>query len=183
MLGPGEIHLRNLRQLTFGGENAEAYFSADGKRLSLQATTAKDRCDQIYQMAVPTSGTQPRLVPVTTGKGRHTCSYFFPNASRLIFSSTRHLGDDCPPQPDRSKGYVWPLYNYQLYTALPDGSDVKRLSNTQSYDAEATICKDGSVIFTSDRDGDLELYRMNLDGTGVRRITNAPGYDLSLIHI
>lgn len=177
VLGPGEIHLRNLRQITFGGENAEAYFSADGKRLSLQATTAKDRCDQIYQMAVPTSGTQPRLVPVTTGKGRHTCSYFFPNSSRLIFSSTRHLGDDCPPQPDRSKGYVWPLYNYQLYTSLPDGSDVKRLSNTQSYDAEATVCKDGSVIFTSDRDGDLELYRMNLDGTGVRRITNAPGYD------
>jgi hypothetical protein len=72
----------------------------------------------------------PRLVPVTAGKGRHTCSYFFPDASRLIFSSTRHLGDDCPPQPDRSKGYVWPLYNYQLYTSLPDGSDVKRLSNT-----------------------------------------------------
>ena len=178
VLGPGEKHLRNLRQLTFGGENAEAYFSADGKRLSLQATTPTDRCDQIYQLTIPTKGSEPpRLVPVTFGKGRHTCSYFFPDASRLIFSSTRHLGDDCPPQPDRSKGYVWPLYNYQMYTSLPDGSDVKRLSNTTSYDAEATVCKDGSVIFTSDRDGDLELYRMNLDGSGVKRITNAPGYD------
>jgi len=182
VLGPGEKHLRNLRQLTFGGENAEAYFSADGKKLSLQATTATDRCDQIYQLTIPGSGPTvgappPRLQPVTFGKGRHTCGYFFPDSSRLIFSSTRHLGDECPPVPDRSKGYVWPLYNYQIYSSLPDGSDVKRISNTQSYDAESTICKDGSVIFTSDRDGDLELYRMNLDGSGVRRLTSAPGYD------
>ncbi len=178
VIGPSEKHLRNLRQLTFGGENAEAYFSADGKRLSLQATTASDRCDQIYHLPVPTTaGPTPSLIPVSQGKGRHTCSYFFPDASRLIFSSTRHLGNDCPPTPDRSKGYVWPLYNYQIYTSLPDGSDVRRLTNTSSYDAEATICKDGSVIFTSDRDGDLELYRMNLDGSGVKRITNSPGYD------
>ncbi len=178
VLSQTEKHLRNLRQLTFGGENAEAYFSADGKKLSLQATTATDRCDQIYQIDVPApGGPAPKLVPVTQGQGRHTCSYFFPDASRLIFSSTRHLGDACPPQPDRSKGYVWPLYNYQIYTSKPDGSDLKRISNTQSYDAEATVCKDGSVIFTSDRDGDLELYRMNLDGSGVKRLTTAPGYD------
>ncbi len=178
VIGPMEKHLRNLRQLTFGGENAEAYFSQDGKKLSLQATTAADRCDQIYQLDVPQPGAAaPKLLPVSQGKGRHTCSYFFPDASRIIFSSTRHLGDGCPPEPDRSKGYVWPLYNYQIYSSLPDGSDVKRLSNTASYDAESTICKDGSVIFTSDRDGDLELYRMNLDGSGVKRLTTAPGYD------
>lgn len=177
-LDPKEKHLRQLRQLTFGGENAEAYFSADGKKLSLQATTAGDRCDQIYEMAVPNVGAAPpRLLPISRGQGRNTCSYFFPDSSRVIFSSTRHLGSDCPTPPDRSRGYVWPLFNYQIYSTLPDGRDPRRLSNTSAYDAEATVCKDGSVIFTSDRDGDLELYRMNLDGSGVKRLTRAPGYD------
>lgn len=177
-LSPSEKHLRNLRQLTFGGENAEAYFSADGRQLSLQATTSVDRCDQIYRLEVPaTSGLMPKLLPVSHGKGRHTCSYFSPDASRILFSSTRHVSNDCPTPPDRSKGYVWPLFHYQIYSSKPDGSDAVRLTNTSSYDAEATVCKDGSVIFTSDRDGDLELYRMNLDGTGVKRLTQAPGYD------
>lgn len=177
LIHPDERHLANLRQLTFGGENAEAYFSADGKRLSLQATTALDRCDQIYHLDLGGDHGQPALQPVSGGHGRHTCSYFFPSGDRLLFSSTRHLGDSCPPPPDHSKGYVWPLYNYQIYTAKPDGSDVQRLTQTAGYEAESTICHDGSVIFTSDRDGDLELYRMNLDGTGVKRLTFAPGYD------
>ena len=178
VLHPDEKHLANLRQLTAGGENAEAYWSFDGKRLSLQATTASDRCDQIYTLDLGDSGTGLGLLkPISGGHGRHTCSYFSPSGDRVLFSSTRHLGDACPPTPDRSKGYVWPLYNYQIYSSKPDGSDLKRLTQTQAYDAEATICKDGSVLFTSDRDGDLELYRMNLDGTGIKRLTNAPGYD------
>ncbi|MFO0573498.1 MAG: M28 family peptidase [Polyangia bacterium] len=182
VLLPTERHLRNLRQLTFGGENAEAYFSFDGKRLSMQSTTAADRCDQIYTLDVgpllTAAGTPPRpLAPLSAGHGRNTCSFFVPDGSRVLFSATRHVGDACPPVPDRSKGYVWPLYNYQIYSARPDGSDVRRLTDTTSYDAEATICRDGSVVFTSDRDGDLELYRMNLDGTGVKRLTFAAGYD------
>lgn len=180
VLLPTERHLRNLRQLTFGGENAEAYFSFDGKRLSMQSTTAADRCDQIYTLDVSplAAGAAPRpLVPLSAGHGRNTCSFFVPDGSRVLFSATRHAGDACPPVPDRSKGYVWPLYNYQIYSARPDGSDVRRLTDTTSYDAEATICRDGSVVFTSDRDGDLELYRMNLDGSGVKRLTFAPGYD------
>ena len=181
VLAPAEKHLRNLRQLTFGGENAEAYFSLDGTRLSMQSTTGSDRCDQIYTLdltQVLRGGAQPAPPrAVTTGQGRHTCSYFFPDASRVLFSSTRHLGNDCPPTADRSKGYVWSLYNYQIYTSKPDGSDVRRVTNTTAYDAEATVCKDGSVVFTSDRDGDLELYRMNLDGSGLKRLTFAPGYD------
>ena len=178
LLHPDERHLGQLRQLTAAGENAEAYWSFDGQRLSLQATTANDKCDQIYTLDLGTPGMGlGTLNPVSGGHGRHTCSYYFPGGDRLLFSSTRHLGEACPPTPDRSKGYVWPLYNYQIYSSKPDGSDLKRLTQTQAYDAEATVCRDGSVIFTSDRDGDLELYRMNLDGTGVKRLTNAPGYD------
>lgn len=178
---PQEHHLRNIQQVTFGGENAEAYWSANGRYLSLQATTKQDRCDQIYIADVGSllAGSSPgaSLRRLTDGKGRTTCSYFFPDASRVLFSSTRHAGEACPPPPDRSKGYVWPLYNYQLYTARPDGSDLRRLTQTSAYDAEATICHDGTVVFTSDRDGDLELYRMKVDGTGLMRLTQAPGYD------
>lgn len=178
VLHPNERHLRNLRQLTFGGENAEAYFAKDGRHLIMQSTTAQDRCDQIYSLEVPV-GSAPLgpLRPISLGHGRNTCSYYFPDNSRVLFASTRHNGDACPPTPDRSKGYVWPLYNYQIYTARPDGSDVKRLTTSGNYDAEATVCHDGSVVFTSDRDGDLELYSMKLDGSGLKRLTNAPGYD------
>ena len=178
VIHPSERHLRTLRQLTFGGENAEAYFAQDGQHLIMQSTTAQDRCDQIYSLAVP-KGTEllAPARPITMGHGRNTCSYYFPDNSRVLFAATRHNGDACPPTPDRSKGYVWPLYNYQIYTARPDGSDVKRLLTSGNYDAEATVCKDGSVVFTSDRDGDLELYRMKLDGSGLKRLTNAPGYD------
>lgn len=178
VLHPNERHLRNLRQLTFGGENAEAYFAQDGRHLIMQSTTAQDRCDQIYSLEVPIgSAALAPLRPISQGHGRNTCSYYFPDNSRVLFASTRHNGDGCPPTPDRSKGYVWPLYNYQIYTARPDGSDAKRLISSGNYDAEATVCKDGSVVFTSDRDGDLELYRMKLDGSGLVRLTNAPGYD------
>ena len=178
IIHPSERHLRNLRQLTFGGENAEAYFAQDGKHLIMQSTTARDHCDQIYSVEVPDGNALlAAMRPISAGHGRNTCSYIFPDNSRVLFASTRHNGDACPPQPDRSKGYVWPLYNYQIYTALPDGSDAKRLTSSGNYDAEATVCKDGSVVFTSDRDGDLELYRMRLDGSGLQRITNAPGYD------
>ena len=170
-----EKHLKNLRQLTFAGENAEAYFSADDRWLIYQGHVGDDTCDQIYIMDI--GGGNRRLA--STGKGRTTCGYFFPAGDRILFSST-HLGSPaCPPKPDYSQGYVWPLdKSYDIFTAQPDGSNLARLTATAGYDAEATISRDGKkIVFTSVRDGDLELYTMDSDGATVRRLTHEPGYD------
>jgi Tol biopolymer transport system component len=171
---PGERHLRNVRQLTFGGENAEAYFSFDGKLLILQSTRDGRGCDQEYVMGA--DGSAPHLV--STGQGRVTCGYFLPGDDRILYSSTHGLGPDCPPKPDHSMGYVWALYDYQLYTARPDGSDLRPLAHVPgAYTAEATVSRDGWIVFTSTRDGDLDLYKMRLDGSGLVRLTAEPGYD------
>jgi len=171
---PGERHLRNVRQLTFGGENAEAYFSFDGKELVFQATPDGAGCDQEYVMRADGSGVRR----VSNGSGRVTCGYFFPDGSRLLWSSTHGSGPECPPRPDLSEGYVWALHDYQLYTALPDGTDLRPLSPAPgTYNAEATISAGGAVVFTSTRDGDLDLYSMRLDGSGLRRLTRTVGYD------
>jgi Tol biopolymer transport system component len=171
---PGERHLRNVRQLTFGGENAEAYFSFDGRELVFQATPPGAGCDQQYVMGA--DGGAARLV--STGKGRVTCGYFFPDGSRILYSSTHASGPECPPKPDMSEGYVWALYDYQLYTARPDGSDLRPLAPAPgAYTAEATVSADGWIVFTSTRDGDLDLYKMRLDGSSLTRLTDTPGYD------
>jgi Tol biopolymer transport system component len=161
--------------LTHAGENAEAYFSADGTQLIFQATLpGVTRCDQIFVM--DTSGLNAHMV--SNGKGRTTCSYFFPTGDRILYSSTYAASAECPPPPDMSKGYVWSLDEYDIYSAAPDGSDLRRLTDVPGYDAEATISRDGShVIFTSTRDGDLDLYSMNTDGGAVKRLTNEVGYD------
>ena len=131
-----EKHLRNIRQLTFGGQNAEAYFSADGKKLIFQSTRDPLQCDQIFVMN--TDGSDQHMV--SNGKGRTTCSYFYPDGKKMLYSST-HLGSvDCPPKPDYSKGYVWAIYpSYDIFTANPDGSDIKQLTKEPGYDAEAII--------------------------------------------
>jgi TolB protein len=172
---PDERHLRNVRQLTFGGENAEAYFSADGKRLIFQSTRDGYPADQIYTMR--RDGGELRRV--STGKGRCTCAYFFPNGRRILFSSTHLAGDAPPPPPDRSRGYVWGLFpSYEIFTARPDGSDLRRITDHPGYDAEATISPRGDrIVFTSLREGDLDLYTMDRDGKNVRRVTRALGYD------
>ncbi len=177
---PEEKHLHNIRQLTFGGQNAEAYFSADDKYLIFQHQGDGVPCDQIYTIPVNTSDGKPatpRLV--STGKGRTTCSYFFPSGDRILFSSTHAASAECPPRPDYSKGYVWPVYDgYDIYTAKPDGSDLKQLTNTPGYDAEATVTRDGKKIaFTSMRDGDLDIYVMDADGSHVKQLTHELGYD------
>ncbi|HEY7402300.1 MAG TPA: hypothetical protein VIB39_02165 [Candidatus Angelobacter sp.] len=177
---PGEKHLRNVRQLTFGGQNAEAYFSFDDRYLIFQHQGGNVPCDQIYTIPVETPDgkpAQPKLV--STGKGRTTCSYFFPSGNRILFSSTHAATAECPPKPDYSKGYVWPIYpTYDIYTAKPDGSDVRRLTNSPGYDAEATITRDGKhIVFTSMRNGDLDIYTMDADGSHVRQLTHELGYD------
>ena len=175
LLLPAEKHLRNIKQLTFGGENAEAYFSSDGKQLIFQSTRDDRGCDQIYTMNVDGSG----LKMISTGEGRTTCSYFYPGAKRVLYSST-HLGDkQCPPKPDFSRGYVWAVYpTFDIFSAKPDGSDLKQLTSTPGYDAETTITLDGKkLVFTSMRDGDLDIYTMDADGKNVRRLTNELGYD------
>ena len=175
LLLPDEKHLRNIKQLTFGGENAEAYFSADGKQLIFQATREGHGCDQIYTMNV--DGSNVKMI--SNGEGRTTCSYFYPGNKRVLYSST-HLGDkQCPAPPDRSRGYVWAVYpTYDVFSANSDGSNPKQLTNTPGYDAETTITLDGKkLVFTSMRDGDLDIYTMDADGKNVRRLTSELGYD------
>jgi len=171
---PQEKHLRNVRQLTFGGENAEAYFSSDGKKLIFQSTRDGRECDQIYTMNI--DGSDVRLV--STGDGRTTCSYFFPGDKRVLYSSTHLGGRQCPPKPDFSKGYVWAVYDtFDIFTANPDGSNLKQLTNAPGYDAETTISRTGKLAFTSKRDGDLDIYTMDANGKNVKRLTNELGYD------
>jgi TolB protein len=172
---PKEVHLRNIRQLTFDGDNAEAYFSLDGQKIIFQSTREPRKCDQIFTMN--TDGSNVKLV--STGRGRTTCGYFTPDGKRIIYASTHLGGPDCPPPADRSEGYVWAIYpTYDIFSAKTDGTDMKRLTTTDGYDAEGTISPDGKkIVFTSARDGDLEIYDMNLDGTQQRRLTNELGYD------
>ena len=172
---PKEAHLKNLRQLTFAGENAEAYFSSDDKWLIFQGHEDPASCDQIYTMDV--QGGQRRLV--STGRGRTTCSYIFPGGKKILYSSTHLASPACPPKPDYSRGYVWPIEaSYDIFTADWDGRNVKQLTTLPGYDAEATLSRDGKkIVFTSTRDGDLDLYSMNSDGSDVRRLTSEPGYD------
>ncbi|WP_419165709.1 TolB family protein [Candidatus Palauibacter sp.] len=172
---PGERRFASLTQLTFEGENAEAYFSSDGERLIFQRRYEGEyECDQIFTISV--EGGDRNLV--STGLGRTTCAYFFPDDSRIVYSSTHHASEACPTPPDLRQGYVWALYDYDIYTARPDGSDVQAIFSSPGYDAEATISPDGSrIVFTSTRDGDLDIYSMNPDGSDVRQLTDEPGYD------
>ncbi len=181
---PQENHFKNVQQLTFGGDNAEAYFSFDGKYLVFQKTNPAEgiMCDQIWLGKVPAQGEafQPKLV--STGTGRTTCAYFYPDGKHILYGST-HLGStECPPLPDRAKygnRYIWPIYeSFDIFKADLNGKIVKQLTHTKGYDAEATISPKGDkMVFTSMRDGDLDLYTMDLDGNNVKRITTALGYD------
>ena len=174
---PGEIHLSDLRQLTFGGENAEAYWSPNGAELTYQAHADPGGCDRIFRL--PLTVPRPTPIPVSSGAGAATCSFFVPGTKDLIFSSTHLGGAACPPPPDRSRGYVWALYPaYDIFRVSADGSNLRRLTDTPGYDAEATVCRvDGSIVFASVRDGDLDIYRMDADGKNVRRLTHEVGYD------
>ncbi len=172
---PRETHLRHVKQLTFWGQNAEAYFSFDGKRLIFQSTREPYKCDQIFVMNV--DGSDQHLV--STGKGKTTCGYFYKDGRHILYSSTHLAGAECPPRPDYSKGYVWGVYSsFQIFYATDAGTILKQLTTGPGYNAEATLSADGKkIVFTSSRDGDLEIYTMNADRTRVRRLTHELGYD------
>jgi len=172
---PGEVHLKNIRQLTFGGQNAEAYWSNDGKRLIFQATEPGYPDEQIFMMNA--DGSDKHLV--STGKGRCTCSYFLPGDKKVIFSSTHERNPGPQKPPDYSKGYVWRVNpDYAMYEANPDGSDIRPLIKKDGYVAETTVDPKGRyMVFTGTWEGDLEIYRANLDGTHIKRLTHEVGYD------
>jgi Tol biopolymer transport system component len=172
---PLEARLTNVRQLTAGGQNAEAYFSPDGQRLIFQSTMpGVTECDQQFTMTL--DGQDVRLV--STGGGRTTCGYFYHGGDRILYSSTHRVSEACPLPPDRSQGYVWGLDPYDIYTAPAGGGEPELLFGSPAYDAEATVSPDGeTIVFTSARDGDLEIYTIRTDGTDLRRLTHEVGYD------
>ena len=185
ILYPDEKHFKNIQQLTFGGDNAEAYFSYDGEWLIFQKTYAKEGipCDQMYIGKIPTKAGE-KFVPklVSTGKGRTTCGAFTKDGKHVIYAST-HLGSgDCPPVPDRAKygnKYIWPLYDsYDIFMADLNGKIVKQLTNSKGYDAEATLSPDGKkMLYTSTKDGDIDMYVMDLKTGKEKKVTNLLGYD------
>jgi TolB protein len=172
---PQERHFASLRQLTFGGENAEAYLSFDEKRLIFQSTRDSLHCDQEFVMDIATGATHM----VSSGNGRTTCGYFLPGDTTILYASTHLAGPECPPLPDFSHGYTWAVYpGYDIFFARPDGSNTRRITHTPGYDAEATVSPTGDrIVFTSMRNGDLDLYSMALDGSDVRQLTYETGYD------
>lgn len=172
---PEEARFASLQQLTHGGTNAEAYFSAEGDRLIFQSTwPGVSECDQIFTMRLDGSNLQQ----ISTGEGRTTCGYFFPGGDLVLFSSTHPAGAMCPPAPDRSRGYVWGLFEYDIFTRDLVTGEVRSLTSTPGYDAEATISPDGrTIIFTSMRSGDLDLWAMGADGSNPRQLTSSLGYE------
>ncbi len=174
---PDEKHLKNVKQLTFGGENAEAYFDQTGKELILQSTRDGHKCDAIYRMT-PDGKNVRQVSPSGAKAGRTTCSFIRPDG-KIIYSSTHGHGGGCLKNPDHSQGYVWKVYpQLDVWIADGDGKHAKVLFQSPGYDAETTVChKDGRMVFTSSKDGDLEIYAMDKDGKNVKRLTHTPGYD------
>jgi TolB protein len=172
---PGETHFKSLKKLTFGGQNAEAYFNSDASQIIFQSARDGHPCDAIYRMNA--DGSHVRMV--SSGEGVTTCSFIQPDGKAILYASTHLGGKDCPPRPDMSKGYVWAIYkSYDIFRADPEGGNVVRLTSTDGYDAECVYSFDGKkIIFTSVRTGDLELFTMDPDGKNVEQITNTPGYD------
>lgn len=171
----GEKRLKNIKQLTFGGENAEAYFSSDGKQITFQSKRDNLKCDQIFTMN--SDGSNVKMI--SNGEGKTTCSFFHKNRKKIIYSSTFGAAKECPPPPDYSMGYVWAVSpGYDIYEANADGSNIKKLTNTPGYDAEAVVSPNGKkIVFTSTRDGDLDIYSMDINGKNVKRLTTEEGYD------
>lgn len=171
-----EQHMKNVSQLTFDGDNGEAYFSPDGRKLIFQSNRGGYACDKIWVMNI--DGSDKHMV--SPDHGAHTCSFFFPDGKRIIFSSTSHLLGACPQKPKMPQGthFIWPLYPYNIFVADEDGSDMKKITDNPKYDAEPIVSPDGKqIVFGSQREGDFDIYIMNSDGSNVRRLTDRIGYD------
>lgn len=185
LLYPEEKHFKNIRQLTFGGDNAEAYWSFNSKMISFQSNNKAWglNCDQIFYMPIEgmdlSKGQKAPLI--STGKGRTTCAFFMPNNKQILFASTHLGGDECPKDPGRAPGgkYLWPIYEtFDIFISDLKGKVKKQLTNTPGYDAEATVSPKGDkIVFTSTRNGDLDLYIMDIDGKNVKQLTSEIGYD------
>lgn len=169
-------HMQDVTQLTFEGDNGEAYFSRDGTRLIFQSNRGGEACDKIWIMNIDGSGKHM----VGPRRGAQTCSFFFPDGQKIVFSSTSHLPGACPPKPKlpRRAHFIWRLYPYDIFVANADGSGLKKITDHPKYDAEPIISADGKqIVFGSQREGDFDIYIMNADGSNVRRLTDRVGYD------
>ncbi len=180
-----EKHLKNIHQLTFGGDNAEAYFSFDGKSASFQSNNAvwELKCDQIFALDIKKASLDTAYRPplISTGKGRTTCSFFLKDGQHILYASTHLQADTCPPAPAprADRKYLWAVYeSFDIFIADLKGKITKQLTNSPGYDAEATVSPDGkTIVFTSTRSGDLELWTMDLDGKNLYQVTHELGYD------
>jgi TolB protein len=178
-----EKHLLNLRQLTFGGDNAEAYWSFDNKNVTFQSNNKAWglQCDQIFDMNIAKAKSDTAYKPkqISTGKGRTTCSYYLKDNKHILYASTHLGGDHCPVDPPRSTKYLWGIYDtYDIFIADKSGVITKQLTNSPGYDAEATVSPKGDkIVFTSTRSCDLELWTMDIDGKNQKQITSGLGYD------
>jgi len=171
-----DLHMKNVTQLTFDGDNGEAYFNKDGSKLIFQSNRGGEECDKIWIMNI--DGSDKHMV--SPNKGAHTCSFFCPDEEKIVFASTSHLEGDCPPRPQipNQSGYMWPLYPYDIFMANIDGSGLTKITDNPKYDAEPVVSADGTqIVFGSQRDGDFDIYIMNADGTNIRRLTDKVGYD------
>jgi Tol biopolymer transport system component len=182
LIYPEEKHFKSIRQITFGGDNAEAYWSFDDKQLVFQSNNKgwDMECDQMFLMNASENFKDSKPPMISTGNGRTTCAYFLPDNKHFVYGST-HLEDkNCPEVPLRKNGaYVWPVYDsFDIFVADLKGNITQQLTHEKGYDAEATVSPKGDkIVFTSTRSGDLELYTMNLDGSEVLQITDELGYD------
>ncbi len=171
-----DLHMKSLTQLTFDGDNGEAYFNSDGTKLIFQSNRGGEACDKIWIMNI--DGSDKHMV--SPSHGAHTCSFFFPGGEKIVFASTSHLEVDCPPKPQVSSPshYMWPLYPYDIFTTNIDGSGLTKITDNPKYDAEPVISADGTqIVFGAQREDDFDIYIMNADGTNVRRLTDKVGYD------
>lgn len=182
LIYPEEVHFKNIQQVTFGGDNAEAYWSFDDKQLVFQSNYKEWglECDQMFLMNIGETFKDSKPPMISTGLGRTTCAYFLPDNKSFVYGST-HLGDkECPEVPLRKNGnYVWPVYDtFDIFVSDLEGNITGQLTDQPGYDAEATVSPQGDkIVFTSTRSGDLELYTMNIDGSDVQQITDELGYD------
>jgi TolB protein len=183
LISQNENHFQNLKQLTYGGDNAEAYFSFDGKYASFQSNNAKWglKCDQIFNLDIKKAELDSTYKPpmISNGKGRTTCSFFLKGNKHILFASTFKGGDECPPVPETSGKYLWAVYKtFDIYVSDLKGTIIKQLTSSEGYDAEATVSPKGDkIVFTSDRSGDLELWTMDINGKNQKQITFGLGYD------